>query len=204
MYTRGKRMYNNRMNNATGNALESLYVETFSASYGPVTVAASERGIVTLDFDAGGRQRAREAAGLCLRAEGACPFPVEELLLAYLKGRLRAFTIPVVSALPGPSPRNPLEACLWQTLRTVPFGAAVTLTELARRAGCARRVHYVAGLLARNPVPILLPCHRVWEENEAFQPYVYPGGPGWKSALLRLEGIRVAAAPPHGDDDDDD
>ena len=197
MYTRGKRMYNGRMKNA----LESLYVQTFSAPYGPVTVAASERGIVTLDFDAGGRQRAREAAGLCLRAEGGCPFPMEEELLTYLKGRLRTFTVPVAPALPGPTTRNPLEARLWQTLRTVPFGAAVTLTELARRAGCGRRVHYVAGLLARNPVPILLPCHRVWEETESFQPYVYPGGPGWKSALLRLEGIRVASAPhDHGDE----
>lgn len=111
-----------------------------------------------------------------------CPNDVTEQakqeLSAYLRGELRAFSVPLA---PG---GTEFQRLVWDTLSRVPFGETVTYGALARRLGrpgCARAV---ASALHRNPIAILIPCHRVVASNGLGG---YAFGIERKQALLCLE-----------------
>ena len=73
-----------------------------------------------------------------------------------------------------------------ETLRAVPYGEVVTYGELAARAERPRAARAVGTVMNRNPLPIVLPCHRVIGANGKL--VGYGGGLERKEALLRLEG----------------
>lgn len=107
-------------------------------------------------------------------------------LAGYCAGRPLPDRLPVdLAALP-PFTRRVLEAC-----RAIPFGTTVSYGELARRLGCPRAARAVGQALARNPAPLLVPCHRVVGAGGALTGFL--GGLAWKRALLRHEGARPAA-----------
>ncbi len=60
---------------------------------------------------------------------------------------------------------------VWETLRRVPAGRTVTYGELARRSGYAGAARAVGGAMGRNPIPIVIPCHRVVGESGSMQGY---------------------------------
>jgi methylated-DNA-[protein]-cysteine S-methyltransferase len=81
------------------------------------------------------------------------------------------------------------QRAVWSELVELPYGSTVSYGELARRVGRPDRVRAVAGAVARTPVPIVLPCHRVVGADGSLTGY--GGGLGRKAALLALEGTRV-------------
>ena len=82
---------------------------------------------------------------------------------------------------------------VWERLRTVPAGEAVTYQELAQMAGRPRAMRAVGTACARNTVGLFVPCHRVIASGGRLGGYGF-GGPGIKARLLRHEGVRVADA----------
>lgn len=98
----------------------------------------------------------------------------------YLAGQRAFFSVPVdLSGLPA-FQRKVLEAA-----RRIPFGEARPYAWLARRIGHPRAARAVGTALGRNPVPILVPCHRVLRGDGDLGGYLF--GPAVKERLLRLE-----------------
>jgi O-6-methylguanine DNA methyltransferase len=78
---------------------------------------------------------------------------------------------------------------VWQALRRIGPGKTRSYSELARAIGHPKAVRAVGGACGANPVPVLVPCHRVLATNEALGGF--SAGLNWKRALLRCEGIRL-------------
>lgn len=111
--------------------------------------------------------------------------PVARELREYFSGRRRAFTSPVDLAGEPPFRRRVLEA-----LCRVPFGATTTYGELARATGSPKAARAVGQAVGANPVPVVVPCHRVLAADGRI------GGFGLgldaKRKLLEIEGVGIA------------
>ncbi len=81
---------------------------------------------------------------------------------------------------------TPFQQQVWRELRKVPYGQTVSYGELARRVGRPGAVRAVGQAVGANPIPIIVPCHRVVGADGSL--VGYGGGLEIKSALLRLEG----------------
>lgn len=84
----------------------------------------------------------------------------------------------------------PFQRRVLEMLRTVPPGATLSYGELATRAGNPAASRAVGGAMARNPVPVVVPCHRVVPTSGKLGNYSATGGVATKRALLALEGAR--------------
>lgn len=159
----------------------------FPTPFGQMYVAATQCGLVELSW----RQRSADdfVSFLEDRFEDR---PVvhdpqalgeaERQLREYFAGQRSEFDLPVdLSALPA-FQRRVLETAF----RTVGFGQVVPYAELARRIGNPRAARAVGNALGRNPVAIVVPCHRVIRSDGGLGGY--GGGVEWKERLLALEG----------------
>lgn len=158
---------------------------------GVATVAATSRGIVAVGLPNRSLDEflAELSVGLSPRLVEA-PGRLDEArrqLEEYFEGRRRDFALPLDWTLvPGGFYRRVLRA----TAR-LPFGATATYGEIAARAGNPR-AHRAAGTaLGLNPIPILVPCHRIVRSGG--DPGNYGGGPEMKRWLLRLEGAQLTS-----------
>lgn len=99
-------------------------------------------------------------------------------IAAYFARQRHEFDLPV-------EPRgSPAERKVWQAMAEIPYGQTRTYGDIAKRTGqTAREVGQACG---RNPIPILLPCHRVVAAN-GLGGFSAPGGVAWKGQLLVLE-----------------
>ncbi|MDY5147779.1 methylated-DNA--[protein]-cysteine S-methyltransferase [Actinotignum sanguinis] len=102
-------------------------------------------------------------------------------LTEYFAGERTYFTLPTDLVLT----RGPFAARLQRTLGEIPYGQTRSYGQLAAMAGNPRAVRAVGSACARNPIPIVLPCHRVLAARGALGGYA--GGLDMKKALLRLE-----------------
>ena len=101
-------------------------------------------------------------------------------LLEYLSGMRRDFDLPLAPE------GTPFLQQVWTELQRIPWGETRSYRELAVAVGCPRGFRAVGMANNRNPIPILIPCHRVVCADGALGGYT--GGPELKKALLRLEG----------------
>ena len=98
----------------------------------------------------------------------------------YLAGRRRRFTVPVdLSGLPA------FQRRVLETLRRVPYGRTITYGRLASEAGRPRAARAVGQAMAHNPVPLIVPCHRVVASSGGLGGF--GGGLALKRRLLALE-----------------
>jgi len=100
-------------------------------------------------------------------------------LRAYFAGRLRAFDVPLA---PG---GTPFQAAVWQALLTIPYGATRSYSEIAATVGRPDAVRAVGTANGANPIPIIIPCHRVIGSNGKL--VGFGGGLDMKRQLLDLE-----------------
>lgn len=102
-----------------------------------------------------------------------------EALRDYMNGSAVAWPVPVAL------PESPFLLRCWQELAAIPYGEVITYSALAARAGNPCAIRAAASACARNPVPLVIPCHRVIAKNGTL------GGFGWglpvKQALLQRE-----------------
>lgn len=112
----------------------------------------------------------------------------EELLEPYLKkfasywaGRLKEWDIPLDMR------GTPFQKAVWTALLDIPFGSVTTYGDIARRIGRPTAVRAVAAAVGKNPLAIVVPCHRVIGANGTLTGY--SGGLRLKQRLLQLEGV---------------
>ena len=109
---------------------------------------------------------------------------VTQQLSEYFAGQRREFDLPLdLSGV------TPFRAEVLRALMRVPYGETTTYAELARAVGNPKAVRAVGSACATNPLPILIPCHRVLRTDGSLGGY--RGGEAAKRFLLRLEGINV-------------
>jgi methylated-DNA-[protein]-cysteine S-methyltransferase len=151
---------------------------------GSLLVAVTDRGFCRIAYDAEPERElellARTFGVRVLRS--ALPVdPARRELDEYFDGNRRRFDLPLdVALLPD------FNRLVLRELARVPYGEVVTYGELAARAQRPRAARAVGTVMNRNPLPIVLPCHRVIGANGKLVGYA--GGLERKETLLRLEG----------------
>lgn len=100
-------------------------------------------------------------------------------VLEYLAGERRAFDLPIAPQ------GTPFQKKVWAALRDIPYGQTRTYRDIAIAAGCPRGFRAVGMACNRNPIPIIIPCHRVIGAGGALTGYA--GGTQLKQALLNME-----------------
>jgi methylated-DNA-[protein]-cysteine S-methyltransferase len=92
--------------------------------------------------------------------------------------------------------RSVADRKIYAALRAVRWGEAVTYGELAQRAGMPGAAQTVGQAMAKNPVPVIIPCHRVLAARGRIGGFSAPGGTVTKERLLALEGVFVDGGEP--------
>jgi methylated-DNA-[protein]-cysteine S-methyltransferase len=103
-------------------------------------------------------------------------------LQAYFAGQRKDFDLPLDLRR-----GTPFQQAAWQALRALPYGATTSYGALSAAIGRPRAMRAVGAAIGRNPVSIIVPCHRVIGANGALTGYA--GGLPRKQALLQLEGV---------------
>ncbi|GAA4097125.1 MULTISPECIES: methylated-DNA--[protein]-cysteine S-methyltransferase [Actinomadura] len=156
---------------------------------GTLLVGATEEGVVRLGWHDSPAERARVAAavGLPVVDDPARTAPALERLAAYFAGKTEPFDLPVDWRLTSRLQRQVL-ATLYES---VPYGSLVTYGELGERSGTGVPPQAIGQVMGSNPIPIVVPCHRVVAANGLGG---YSGGSGIevKRWLLTLEGALPA------------
>ena len=147
---------------------------------GPIVLAATDRGLAGLWFEG---QRHWPAALAQWPAQPDHPVLVRARaqLDDYFAGRLQAFDLPLDLPL-----GTPFQAKVWAALCAIPHGQTLSYAALSLLIGAPAAVRAVGAAIGRNPVGIVVPCHRVLGKAGALTGYA--GGLERKTALLRLEG----------------
>lgn len=136
---------------------------------GDLTVSEADGRLVSLDW---GWVRDQAATPLLRRTKN--------LLTAYFDGEPQDFDLPLNLA------GTPHQRKVWQAMREIPYGMTESYGELARRIGSGAQA--VGTACGRNPIAIIVPCHRVLAAQGAIGGYSGGNGVATKTALLRLEG----------------
>jgi methylated-DNA-[protein]-cysteine S-methyltransferase len=161
----------------------------------PTTSAAglltidSPLGRIALHSEGDAVSRLEIAVGGTLSTDGEPDAPTPVLVRAareldeYFTGRRQAFTVPVrVSG-------TPFQQAIWDQLAEIPFGAVRGYGELGRATGRPSAGRAVGGAVGANPVPLLIPCHRVLASDARITGYSAGDGIPTKIWLLDHEGI---------------
>jgi O-6-methylguanine DNA methyltransferase len=110
-----------------------------------------------------------------------------EQLTAYFEGTLREFTVPIDMR------GTPFQLRVWSALQDVGYGELRTYAQVASGIGASQAVRAVGAANGANPVPIIVPCHRIIGSNGRL--VGYGGGLNLKRRLLELEGVMSAFEP---------
>ncbi len=153
------------------------YWDHARSPFGEVTVVVDETGCLTeLRLD-GTRPCGQQSRNPCAS--------IVEQLEEYFHGNLKRFELGV-----NPS-GTAFQHRVWQALQKISYGEVSSYGELARRIGQPGASRAVGQANGANPIPIIIPCHRVVSSNGSLGGY--SGGLSIKAQLLALEGIRLAA-----------
>ena len=145
---------------------------------GPLVLAERDGALAGLYMEEHRHAPAPEAHGP--RDDTALP-AVREQLAAYFAGELEQFDLPLAA----PPTATPFQREVWEALRAIPYGQTWTYGDLAAHIGRPRAVRAVGLANGRNPVSIVVPCHRVVGANGTLTGY--GGGVERKRFLLDLE-----------------
>lgn len=154
---------------------------------GELLVVADGGSLVELSFDAP-RALARRTSPAAMRhAPGEFTTFAHELR-SYFAGELRDFKVPLAPA------GSPFEQRVWRILRTIPYGTTTSYGAIARELGAPNAARAVGTANGRNPIAIVIPCHRVIGADGGLTGY--GGGLARKRLLLELEGRQMALFEP--------
>ncbi|MEN9813732.1 MAG: hypothetical protein RL479_2418 [Verrucomicrobiota bacterium] len=158
-----------------------LYSDTFATAAGPFSVAVDATGaVVGAVFGDAEALHPRLGGGQAESDPGRCA-EARRQVQAYLAGERRDFTVRVGAR------GTPFQERVWAALRGIPWGETVSYGEWAARLGRPGAARAVGAANARNPVCLLVPCHRVIAADGRLHGYAF--GEATKRWLLELEGV---------------
>ncbi|HEC90290.1 MAG TPA: methylated-DNA--[protein]-cysteine S-methyltransferase [Alphaproteobacteria bacterium] len=145
---------------------------SLNSAFGSLTVFEEAGVLVAVEWG-----RAEEKQGI-----GETPLLIEarNQMRAYFAGELEMFDLPLAAK------GTDFQVAAWRAMSQIPYGVTKTYSDIAR--GLASGPRAVGTACARNPLPIIVPCHRVVGLRGRLGGYTGSGGIATKKALLRLEG----------------
>lgn len=178
---------------------DKVWYTRVDSPLGDLILAVTREGLREIDF---GKKMSDEEFAIRTRTSGADAFRVDRIddadlevrqtlkrtaneLDEYFSGRRDRFDVPLDWGIMPPFQRAVLEATA-----AVPFGHVDTYASIARRIGNPKATRAVGNALGRNPIPVIVPCHRVIRSDATLGGYT--GGPGIKEFLLSHEGVTLA------------
>ncbi len=160
-----------------------MYYSHMASPVGRLLLAGDESGLRLIGFP---RDRTSGAPRLGWRQDREPFAEAVRQLGAYFAGELTDFDLEL-------APRGtPFQLSVWRALRRIPYGQTVSYGELARAIGRPRASRAVGAANGSNPLPIVVPCHRVIGSTGKLTGF--GGGLKTKAALLALEGVRTGGA----------
>ena len=153
-----------------------IYYQYMKSPVGKLLVAGNEKGLHLINFPR------NDNPSLPGHEWEENPKPLQEVLSqleAYFAGKLKAFSLDICLNV------TPFQKKVLTALRRVPYGQTISYGELAKKIGNPKASRAVGQANARNPIPIVIPCHRVIGSNEELTGF--GGGVEVKQALLDLE-----------------
>jgi methylated-DNA-[protein]-cysteine S-methyltransferase len=178
------RLHDRLVDAATTERMLDVAYRTVDSPLGPLLLAATEAGVVRLAYEREGHDKVLQTLAVkvsprVLHAPGRLDEAARQLE-GYFTGRRRSFDVPLDLRLSAGFRRQVLDH-----LRTIAYGHTESYAGVAMATGRASAVRAVGSACATNPVPLLVPCHRVLRSDGTLGGYV--GGLGAKQALLALE-----------------
>ena len=173
-----------------------IYSAEYQSPFGVLTLFASDKGLIAVAFNDVSHMGSDVVTKECVLNPQAYPsgtISQDETRFAdvfteldgYFKGTLRSFTIPLDYSNRG----TKFQRRVWDALREIPYGSVVTYGELAEEIGNPKAARAVGLANNRNPLAIIVPCHRVIGANGRLVGYA--GGLSFKRSLLDLEGVTL-------------
>ena len=155
---------------------EQIVFTVMDSPLGEILLAGNEHGLTRVSFQ-DGKSPLIPAPDWC-RDEDVWATAVSQLT-AYFAGELQAFDLPL-------APKGtPFQQEVWTYLQTIPYGRTTTYSAIAQALGNPKSTRAVGAANGRNPIAIVVPCHRVIGSNGKLTGYA--GGLRFKEALLSLE-----------------
>ena len=164
--------------------MSTIRCTTFDTPLGTLLVAASDRGLRGIWFDGQRHFAGRDPAW---QSDPRAPLLRDAVaqLDAYFARGLRRFDLPLDPV------GTPFQRAIWDAIANVPYGATQSYGALAAAAGAAGAARAAGAATGRNPLGIVVPCHRIVGSQGALTGYA--GGLDRKRLLLRLEGVTPSA-----------
>jgi methylated-DNA-[protein]-cysteine S-methyltransferase len=158
----------------------------FETRFGVCGLAWNERGLTRLllpQSDGGAvERRLRAAAERC-----EAPPPAIEELIREIQRYFEGAYVDFASAALDLSQVDEFRRSVYRAARAIPFGRTVTYGELARAIGAPQAAQDVGQALGRNPIPLIVPCHRIVASGGKLGGFSAPGGRTTKQRMLALE-----------------
>jgi methylated-DNA-[protein]-cysteine S-methyltransferase len=163
-----------------------VYWNSFHHNDWTLYVAATNKGLcyVTLPnetFDTLAKYMEKRLRKVALEHNPTFVTPYVNELQEYLTGKRKQFSIALDFA------GTPFQVSVWQALLKIPYGQSLSYSDIANLIGKPSAVRAVGAAVGANPIPFVIPCHRVLGKHGTLTGY--RGGLKVKSALLQLEGI---------------
>jgi methylated-DNA-[protein]-cysteine S-methyltransferase len=154
-----------------------MYFDSFETDLiGTLTLVGDEKGLRHIFFQSEeNRIPSREA---CKQLPDFF-LPLKAQLRAYFKGELKQFDLPLAPV------GTAFQLKVWEALKTIPYGTLATYKSIAEAIGNPKAVRAVGGANGKNPLPIIVPCHRVIGADGSLTGF--GGGLETKQRLIELE-----------------
>ena len=156
--------------------MSQIYYSRFESPIGPLLLAGSMTGLKLVSFGAGKRARRVDPEW---RLDNSAFREVVHQLQSYFAGERKNFDLALV--LEG----TDFQKRVWTALRNIPYGETVSYKELAEMIGSPKAIRAVGAANGANPIPIIIPCHRVIGNDGSLTGF--GGGLRLKKHLLELE-----------------
>ncbi len=163
--------------------IEPIWTMVWNSPIGCLRLVANDRALIAIQFIGDETRQARSLRSFSAGEDSLVLRITQAQLEEYFSGRRRRFTVPL--HLRG----SAFQMRVWQALQEIPYGQVISYRQLAQRIAQPQAVRAVGQANRKNPVPIIVPCHRVINHNG--KPGGYAGGLLIKQKLLALEGIHL-------------
>ena len=150
----------------------------YESPHGRILVTANEAGLTGVHFDGQKYFPADDPESQRARRNPIVQQAIRELG-EYFAGKRKRFEVALAPA------GTPFQLAVWRAISSVPYGETISYGELARRAGVPGHARAAGAATGRNPIGIIVPCHRIVGANGSLTGYA--GGLPRKRALLALE-----------------
>jgi methylated-DNA-[protein]-cysteine S-methyltransferase len=172
----------------------STHHYVFDSAIGPCGVAWNDRGLTGVQLPEKDRATTeRRLAAKAASAGAAAPPPAIATIVADIQRYLAGDAVDFATVAVDLSGLDPFRQKLYETMRALPWGHTTTYGELAQQLGATgwESARDVGEAMGRNPVPVVISCHRVLAAGGKLGGFSAHGGAATKAKLLALEGVQL-------------